>query len=129
MWFRSLPLLVIALPAFAGAPKATRISWRFENVVDGYDHNHQMVITADGATVATSEPTPETVPGAMSVPLAGGQTLRIVSMAAYEGAWEEHTVDNDYSVDCVWEFVLKARPPKKIDLVCDIDEGSKAKVR
>ena len=129
MW-RSLPLLLIALPALAGGSKPTKLSWRFENVVEGFDHNHQMVVTVDGDQVASSDEGPETVPGTMTVQLpTGAESLRIVSMAQYEGEWEEHTIDNDYSVDCVWELELKNRPPKKIDMVCDIDEGPKHKMK
>jgi hypothetical protein len=130
MWGRSLLLLVFAVPALAGSPKPTRITWRFENIVEGYDHIHQMVVEADGVEVATSEEMNESTPGSMSVTLPeGASTLRIVSMAMYEGFWEEHTIDNDYAVDCLWEIDLGARPPKKIDLVCDIDEGARKKVR
>jgi hypothetical protein len=129
MW-RSIPFLLIALPALAGDPKPTRISWRFENVVEGFDHTHQMMIAADGATLASSESGPETVPGSMIVAVPKGtQTLQIVSMALYGDVWEEHTVDNDYSVDCVWELDVSGRHPKKVDLVCDIDDGAKARVR
>jgi hypothetical protein len=129
MWGRCLPLLLIALPAFAGEPKPTKVSWRFANVVEGFDHNHQMVITADGAELATSEPGPETAPGSMTVRFPANAEVRVVSVAEYEGVWEEHTMENDYSVDCVWEFTVKARPPKKVDLLCDIDDEASAKVR
>jgi len=130
MWRGALPLLLVALPALAGGPKPTRIRWSFENIVEGYDHLHKMVIAGDGATLATSEPTNESVPGSLELMLpAGAQTLRIVSMAQWEGNWDEHTIANDYSVDCLWELDVSDRPPKKIDLVCDIEEGATVRMR
>ncbi len=130
MWRLSLLLLVVADTALAGEPKPTRISWSFANIVEGYDHLHQMVIEADGAEIAKSEPAVESVPGTLSVMLPEGATsLRIVSVAMYEGVWYEHTIDNDFSVDCLWDLALNARPPKKIAVVCDIDNGPSHKMR
>lgn len=130
MWGRSLLLFLLATPALAGAPKPTRFSWSFENIVEGYDHVHQILITVDGMEVAASDPGNESVPGSLSVQLPeGAQTVRVVSLAQYEGLWEEHTIENDYAVDCVWEFDVDRRPPKKVDLVCDIDVGPRMRVR
>jgi hypothetical protein len=130
MWRRSLLLLLVAVPALAGSPKPTRIRWSFDNIVEGYDHVHKMEITADGAPLVTSEPMNESVPGSLVVMIPPGtQNLNIVSYAMWEGTWDAHTIANDYSVDCVWELDVSRRLPKKIDLLCDIDEGASHRMK
>lgn len=59
----------------------------------------------------------------VSVPY-GDQTLHIINLANYEGEWEDHTIDNNYSIDCAWDgthtFGKKAN---KLFLLFDLDAG------
>lgn len=126
----ALSLLALSLPAVAKDPKPTAISWRFEHVVEGYDHLNKLMVAADGREIGQSDAVRETETGRMQVTLpAGTRSLQITNYAQYEGTWEEHTVANEYSVDCVWLLPLNGKRPKKIDLVCDIDAGPTQKVR
>ena len=56
--------------------------------------------------------------------------MRIVNYALYEGNWEEHTVENNYSYDCVYELNQNFKKRKyTVDLVFDLDNGVEAKVK
>jgi hypothetical protein len=51
--------------------------------------------------------------------------LAIVNMAEYEGQWEEHTMGNDYSIDCLWEGEHAfSKKKEKMFLLFDIDNGT-----
>jgi hypothetical protein len=42
--------------------------------------------------------------------------------ALYEGQWEEHTQDNNYSIDCLVDTEFKTTKSKhKLEIVFDID--------
>jgi len=62
----------------------------------------------------------------VSVPY-GEQTIRIINQALFEGEWEDHTIENNYSIDCLWEgshtFGKKAN---KLFLLYDLDAGTLA---
>jgi hypothetical protein len=59
----------------------------------------------------------------VSVP-AGDHKLRVVNWAKYEGTWEEHTVENNYSIDCMHEEGHRFSKPEKLYLVFDLDSGT-----
>lgn len=117
--------LVAALAAGCG-PKGLVVQWSYQNVVDGYDHPSRLDVYVDGEKVAESKVQPESVPGTLPVPLApGAHQVRVVAMALYEGRWEEHLVENDYGIDCLWEGTVEGK--ERLKLVFDIDQGTVAR--
>ena len=51
----------------------------------------------------------------------GYHELRIVNWALCEGTWEEHTIENEYSIDATYE---EGHTFKKLYLAFDIDNGT-----
>jgi hypothetical protein len=97
------------------------VSWSYVGIVEGYDHDHRVDVFVEGRKVAESRVAPESEPGKLKVALPdGGCHVRIVDNALYEGEWQEHTVENDYSLDALWEGDLPAKKKHKIRLVFDI---------
>lgn len=111
-------------PAFAGD---LVVSWSFKNIQEGYDHEARMDVFVDGSKVAESPSALQSAGGKMKVSLPrGDHDVRLVAMALYEGTWEEHTIDNEYSIDCEWSGSVNGNKKKtKVGLVFDIDEGTK----
>jgi hypothetical protein len=126
---RSLPFLLLVIALAFTTTSATKmgtlkVTWKFINIVEGYDHDNRCDIYLDGELIGSSSVTPESVSNSITVDVSPGRhSLRVVNMALYEGTWEEHTVANDYS----WDFVLDAdhtfKKKNKLFLLFDIDEG------
>ncbi len=130
---KSLILLVLLVAAFglqAQKMVPVTLSWKFENVEEGYDHDNKCVVYVDGEETQTSSVTPQTKLNKMMIKVpAGKHDIQVISLAKYEGKWEEHTIDNDYSIDCVYDATIKAKKAVKIDIIFDLDEGVSGKVK
>jgi hypothetical protein len=119
MWF----LLLAAAPGFAG--DGLFVKWKFTNIEDGYDHDNRMVVYVDGQSAGMSAVSKESKPGKMKVSIpAGSHEVRVIAEALYEGNWEEHTVANDYSVDCEWTGTVSGGRKTKLSLLFDIGAGT-----
>ena len=113
-----LPLLTACAPKLA-------VNWSFANVEEGYDHPNRMDVYVGDEKVGESSVTPETTPNSVVVKLPKGTTeARVVNMAQYEGVWEEHTIANNYSIDCVWEGPVNPKGRTNLKLVFDLDQGT-----
>jgi hypothetical protein len=118
---RSLLLLSLLVSSSALAAPI-KVGWRFTNVEPGYAHENRIDVYVDGNKVLQSTVKPENKPNKLKLELKPGpHQVRFVNLALYEGTWEEHTIENDYSVDCLWQVDVPDAHPKSIRLVCDID--------
>jgi hypothetical protein len=68
----------------------------------------------------------ESVSGSIAVTVPYGEhTVRIINLALYEGKWEDHTIDNNYSIDCLWEGSYTFGKKKvKLFLLYDLGAGT-----
>ncbi|MEQ1507364.1 MAG: hypothetical protein ABMB14_34365 [Myxococcota bacterium] len=120
-------LAVILVSGCGGHPGGLVVTWSFAGIEEGYDHPNRVDVYVDGQPLAQSTVTPQSERNAVSVVVPdGAHTVRVVNSALYDGVWEEHTVANDYSIDCVWEGTVSPRD-KKLDLVFDLDQGTRVR--
>ena len=129
-----LLLTLVALPLFAVFSQkmsTLKVDYSFKNLVEGYDHQTVTKIFVDDELVAESTQKSESKPNTVSCQIPRGEhTVRIVNYALYEGNWEEHTIENEYSIDAVYEFDQKLKKAKyKLTLVFDIDSGTTGKLK
>lgn len=131
--FIYLALAAFALSSFApaaGGKSTLLIKWEFKNVVEGYDHLNKMIVYVDGQKVGESTVTKETTPNSMSVKVKkGNRKIRIENWAQYEGNWELHSVENNYSHDFFWEGQLQLKKKKTFKIIFDIDTGQKVDIK
>lgn len=121
---RWIGLAIMAMGCAHGS--AYRVDWAYRGIEEGYDHPTRIEVYVDGAKAAESEPQPQSKPGSLSVELTpGAHDVRIVAFAEYNGTWEEHTISNDYSIDCTWQGTVK--PGQKTELTFDLDAGTSAR--
>jgi hypothetical protein len=121
------PLLLLAFAGFSQTSKLT-VYYKFMGIEKGYDHDCKTQVYVDGEFLGESEVAPQSKAGTFAVNVPQGQhNLRIVNLALYEGVWEEHTVENNYSVDCLYETdrTFKSKP-EKLYLVFDLDDETMA---
>lgn len=124
-------LALTSLTSFAPTSTCTlTVSHKFVNVVAGYDHQTKTIVYVDGNQVAETSVKLETQQNSVSAVVpCGKHHVRIVNYAYYElegdPIWEEHTTANDYSIDCLWEGEVTIKKKTKINLLFDIDCGTK----
>jgi hypothetical protein len=119
-------LLVTAVAVSAQA-KLT-VAFKFENIVEGYDHTCRTQVFIDGELVGTSPEVLESKGASFTVEVPKGKhDLFIMNQALYEGEWEDHTIANNYSIDCSYEEVgYKFKKKHVLKLVFDIDSETTA---
>jgi archaellum component FlaG (FlaF/FlaG flagellin family) len=110
-------------PKSDGKSVPVTVSWEFKGIESGYDHQCRMLVYVNGKQIQVSNTALESEGGKMVVMLPKGNiSLKIMNEAYYEGSWEEHTIANNYSVDCflIGDFTIKEQ--KKVHLLFDINK-------
>ncbi len=107
------------------APKkgtALAVSWIYKNVEEGYDHQNKMEVYSDGVLLGTSDVQMESKLGKMTVIVPeGSHEISIMNYAYYEGNWELHSLENDYSIDAFYVTNMTfAKKKRSVNLVFDI---------
>ena len=122
-------LLIASADAFA---QKINVSFKFKGIEAGYDHQTRCVLFVDEVETATSEAKLQSKGGKFSAKITPGvHKIRIVNYAQFEGTWEAHTIENDYSQDCTYEAEIDFGNKKsklEISLIFDLDKGTEAKL-
>lgn len=109
---------------FAQTTKLT-VNVKFIGIEEGYDHQTRTVVFINGNEVGTSPETLESKTGSFTVEVPkGNHQLQVINYALYEGNWEEHSLANEYSIDCIYETTRSFKKPEKLYLLFDIDSGT-----
>ena len=80
----------------------------------------------DGSVVGESASVTQSRGAVFTVDVpAGSHDVQIVNLTYYEGQLEEHTIENNYSIDCIYDEVGHSfSKPSKFYAVYDLDSGS-----
>ncbi len=117
-------LAVLFAGTFAAAQTVPlQVIFKFNNIVEGYDHNCKAEVFVDGTSVGVSAVVKESKGTVFTVDVpAGTHAIKVVNFAEYEGNWEEHSIENNYSIDCTFEEQAhRFKKKNKLYLVYDID--------
>lgn len=107
---------------FKGKHDSLVVSWKFNNIEEGYDHLSRMRVFVDGIEYGTSPESPESVGGEFTISIPRGlHQIRIVNQALIDGNWQDHTIVNDYSVDAVYEKEIEIKKSVRVHLIIDLD--------
>lgn len=128
-------VLVVACLFFAAAINSSftnpdksvkvTIKYAFKGIEEGYDHNTRTRLYIDDQLVATSTEKKESQANTVSATTTKGKhKIRVVNQAEYEGTWEDHTIENDYSIDCTYDAEVNLKKPLTIQLVFNLDSGT-----
>jgi hypothetical protein len=100
-----------------------QVIFKFKNIVEGYDHNCKAEVFIDGESVGVSAEVKESKGTVFTVDVpAGTHAIKVVNYAEYEGNWEEHSIENNYSIDCTYEEQShRFKKKNKLYMVYDID--------
>lgn len=122
-------LAFFLLLAATGFSQTTQliVNYQFKNVEDGYDHDCKTKVFIDDNEVGVSKVAKQTKGGVFTVQVpAGTHELKVVNWALYEGEWEEHTIENNYSIDALFSTNYNFKKPSKLFLIFDLDSGTYA---
>lgn len=117
----TLVISMFTYSAFAKKQGIITINTRYAGIVDGYDHKSKTMVYVDGNLVSETSEQVQSKPNSCSVSIPRGKhVIRIVNMAYYQDKWEEHTIENEYSLDALYEGGIKLKKKLTINLVFDI---------
>lgn len=117
--------LAIMFIFFAACSSNTlTIEYSFAGIEEGYDHQTKTIVYVDGQKVAESDVHKQSEPKKIEFDIDPGMyVIRVVNYAFYEGKWEEHTTENGYSIDCIFEDTVSTTFTKLIKILFDLDKG------
>lgn len=125
-----LPIsLILLLASFENAPsyktEPLTVTWKFVNIVEGYDHDTRCDVYIDGVMEGSSTTTLESQQNSMTLQVpAGLHQIRVINLALYEGEWEEHSIENEYRIDCYFDGEREFGKKNRLFLLFDIDYGT-----
>ena len=111
-----LLLTFICVTLDSSASPSLEISWKFLNVVDGYDHLNKIEVYIDGNLISTSESAHESQLSTHKIPVTKGEHEIVVrNYAYYNENWEEHLVTKGYSLDANFTATRVLKKKKLFD--------------
>jgi hypothetical protein len=102
------------------------VTFTFNGITEGYDHICKTQAWLDDTLLGESGEVKESEGGSFTVSVPyGDHALHIINLALYEGEWEEHTIENNYSIDCAWDGSHTfGKKKNKLFLLFDLDAGT-----
>lgn len=108
---------------FKGKHYPMEINWRFTNVESGYNHVSRMQVFVDDLEYGTSEQSVESIGGVFVLKVPKGMhRIRIVNQSFIDGAWQDHTIVNNYSVEAVYEKPVEVKKAIRVTLLIDLND-------
>jgi hypothetical protein len=131
--FSLLALLFCLTIVSVSAQKTGKITVnpKFVGIVEGYDHTCKTQIYVDGTLAGESPEALESKAASFSVQVPRGtHEIYVINLAFYEGNWEEHTKENNYSIDASYKGTVTLKKKMSINLTFDIDkEDAEVKIK
>lgn len=120
-----LALLVLCTSAvYAQKPCKLTVSYKFENIQEGYDHKTKTQVYVDGALAGESSEHLQSKPTKFTVKAPrGGHQVRVVTMTYYEGKWEERSIANGYSTEGQYTNRMDLGKKKSITITFDLNQS------
>jgi len=128
---RYLILLLLATASFANvsAQKTKMITvnfkYQFIHEGEGKTINTRLKVYVDGKVKAVSVEKLEAEQNHVTIEIPTGQhKIRAVIESEFENVWEEHTIINEYTIDCVYETDENFIKNTRVDLIFDLEKGT-----
>lgn len=121
-----LAVLLLAFSSMAEDKATLVIKYSFENINEGYDHLTKALFYLDGDLVVEGKEHLQSAPQEISVTVEPGEYDILLEMwTFYEGEWELHSFDNNYSIDCIVDDAYELEPGiNTMKVVFDISNGT-----
>ena len=99
--------------------------YQFIHEGEGKDINTRLKVYVDDVVKGVSLAKVESDANAVTIEIpSGNHKIRAVIESEFEGVWEEHTIANEYSIDCIYLVEMDFTKHVRVDLVFDIEKGT-----
>ncbi len=122
-----LCLIIGMSAAHANNAKLISISFKysFKHANSGTDINTRLKIYVDDVVKGVSLEKMETASNHVTIQIpAGTHKIRAVIESEFEHVWEEHTIVNEYSIDCVYLKEMNFTKNFFVELIFDLEKGT-----
>jgi hypothetical protein len=103
--------------------KTVFIEWTFQGVLEGFNHLNRIQIFVDGIALPPSQEVFQSDLGNYVLRVSKGiHQIKLINEAYCKGKWQEHTFNNEFSIDARCEFELNPLNLSKIQVVFDLDQ-------
>jgi hypothetical protein len=122
----ALGLMTSQAESMVEKESALKISYRFWNITEGYDHLSRAVIFINGEEVLVTPDHLQSQPQEITVMVPLGQyELNLVMWALYDGVWEEHLLAYNYSTNCFINDIFESKNEKhSLEIIFDLDRDT-----
>lgn len=108
--------------------KLVTITFKYQFVHDegeGKMINTRLKVYVDDAVKGVSLEKKEAEANHVTVEIpTGNHKIRAVIESQFEGVWEEHTIANEYSIDCIYIHEENFTKNVRVDIVFDLTKGT-----
>lgn len=122
--FLAVTAVLFSMSAMAGKSTTLTVEYLFYNINEGYDHVSKGRLYIDGDLVhETKEHLESELQNFTVKTTPGNHDILLELWTLYEGEWELHSFDNNYSIDCIVDDTFKLKPGKnKLVVKFDLDD-------
>jgi hypothetical protein len=98
------------------------LEWKFTGIEEGFDHLNRSKIYIDGKEMPLSGVCHQSEWGYYPLRISkSNHHIKLVNEAFYNGKWVEHTFENQFSINAVCEFDLRAKKVSRVRIEFDLD--------
>lgn len=120
-----LAFLALTTSAFAGKPAKLIIEYGFKGIEEGYDHTTKAYVYVDGTKVMETPEHKQSKDQSFSLEVPSGEhQVKVELWALYQGVWELHSVENNYSIDCIVDDEFNIKKKGTLKIVFDLDNDT-----
>jgi hypothetical protein len=99
--------------------------YKFIHEGEGKDINTRLKIYVDDAVKGVSLAKTEAQENHVTIEIpTGNHKIRAVIESQFEGGWEEHTIANEYSIDCIYIHEENFTKNTRVEIIFDLEKGT-----
>ncbi len=99
--------------------------YKFIHEGEGKDINTRLKVYLDDAVKGVSLAKIESEENHVTIEIpTGNHKIRAVIESEFEGVWEEHTLLNEYSIDCVYLHEENFTKNTRVEITFDLEKGT-----
>lgn len=104
------------------------VKFKTVNVEKDYDHLSRLKVYMNGINLITSSVKPESKLNKIRLSVNPGKYhIRLVKESFYQQKWQEHTIANNFAIDCSAEQTIELNKNLSLKIIFDLDKGTNIK--
>ncbi len=122
--FLTLAFFISIFNTYAASDVTLTINYSTVGTKSGFDHISKLIVFVDGINKGESNEQKQTIPNSVTIKIPyGSHSIKAVFYAKQGNYWEERTLKNNYSFDCIYNKTLNFNKNTTIDLTFDFNNN------